>query len=331
VSGILSQDEVDALLRGVSEGEVETETDQPERGARVTPYDFTHQEKKICGRLPMLDTINRKFSQLFRSTFSGMLQKAANMRVVSTDIVKFDEFQYSLPVSSSLHIFRMESLRGQGLVAIERKLVFAVVDAIFGGTGLWETKITGRDFSAIETRVAKKVVLSALEDLERVWSPVHAVSTNYVRAEVDPRSAAIASPTDTVLATLFEIELGNISGSITICLPYTVIEPVIPKLKTRFQNEKMGVDEAWTRRLRTKLLQAEVEMVAELGIADITPRQLFEFEPGDTIMLGNDITCPLSMKVGGIQKFKGFLSVSRGAKAIRVTETVEREGQIHAG
>jgi flagellar motor switch protein FliM len=278
----------------------------------------------------MLDTINLKFSQLFRDTFSSMLQKETNMRLVSTDIVKFDEFRCSLPVPSSLHIFRMESLRGQGLIVIESKLVFAVVDAMFGGTGLWETNVTGRGFSAIETRMAKKVVLGALEDLEKVWSPVHAVSTNYIRAEVDPRFAAIASPTDTVLATLFEIEWGNISGSITICLPYTAIEPIIPKLKTQFQSEKM-VDQAWVRRLRTKLLQAEVEMVAELGIADITPRQLFEFEPGDTIMLGNDITNPLSMKVEGIPKFKGFPSVSRGAKAIRVTEIVEREGQIHAG
>jgi flagellar motor switch protein FliM len=330
VSEVLSQDEVDALLRGVSEGEVETETDQPERGARVTPYDFACQEKKICGRLPMLDTINLKFSQLFRDTFSSMLQKETNMRLVSTDIVKFDEFRCSLPVPSSLHIFRMESLRGQGLIVIESKLVFAVVDAMFGGTGLWETNVTGRGFSAIETRMAKKVVLGALEDLEKVWSPVHAVSTNYIRAEVDPRFAAIASPTDTVLATLFEIEWGNISGSITICLPYTAIEPIIPKLKTQFQSEKM-VDQAWVRRLRTKLLQAEVEMVAELGIADITPRQLFEFEPGDTIVLGNDITDSLSMKIEGVPKFKGFPSVSRGAKAIRVTEIVEGEGQIHAG
>jgi flagellar motor switch protein FliM len=330
VSEILSQDEVDSLLRGVNEGEVETETDQLERGVSVTPYDFTRQEKRICGRLPMLDTINRKFSQLFRNTFSSMLRKSANMRVVSTDIVKFDEFQRALPVPSSLHIFRMESLRGQGLLVIESKLVFAVVDAIFGGTGLWETKITGRGFSAIETRMAKKVVLGALEDLEKVWGPVHAVSINYVRAEVDPRFAAITSPTDTVLATLFEIEWGNISGSITICFPFTAIEPVIPKLKTQFQSEKT-VDQAWVRRLRTKLLRTEVEMVAELGIADITPRQLFELEPGDTIVLGNDITDSLSMKVEGIPKFKGFPSVSRGAKAIRVTEIVEREGQIHAG
>ena len=330
MSEILSQDEVDALLRGVNEGEVETETDQLERGVSVTPYDFTRQEKRICGRLPMLDTINRKFSQLFRNTFSSMLRKSANMRVVSTDIVKFDEFQRALPVPSSLHIFRMESLRGQGLLVIESKLVFAVVDAIFGGTGLWETKITGRGFSAIETRMAKKVVLGALEDLEKVWGPVHAVSINYVRAEVDPRFAAITSPTDTVLATLFEIEWGNISGSITICFPFTAIEPVIPKLKTQFQSEKT-VDQAWVRRLRAKLLRTEVEMVAELGIADITPRQLFELEPGDTIVLGNDITDSLSMKVEGIPKFKGFPSVSRGAKAIRVTEIVEREGQIHAG
>ena len=323
---VLSQGEVDALLRGVSEGEVETESDQPEEVSGVTPYDLTSQEKNIRGRLPTLDIINQMFSSLFRNTFSSMLRKAADVSTVSTDTIKFGEFLRSLPVPSSLHIFRMEPLRGHGLMVVESKLVSAIVDTFFGGTGSQEAKITGRDFSAIEIRMTKNVVLSALKDLEKAWKPVHAVSTNYVRSEVNPQFAAIVPPTDIVLVILFDIELENISGSITICLPYAAIEPIIPKLKAQFQSEEMEIDQVWARRLRTELLQTEVEMVAELGVSDTTPGRLLEFKVGDTIMLGNDVTDPLFIKVEGVPKFKGFSGVSRGTKAIQVTEVIEREG-----
>ncbi len=323
---VLSQGEVDALLRGVSEGEVETESDRPEEVSGVTPYDLTSQEKNIRGRLPTLDIINQMFSSLFRNTFSSMLRKAADVSTVSTDTIKFGEFLRSLPVPSSLHIFRMEPLRGHGLMVVESKLVSAIVDTFFGGTGSQEAKITGRDFSAIEIRMTKNVVLSALKDLEKAWKPVHAVSTNYVRSEVNPQFAAIVPPTDIVLVILFDIELENISGSITICLPYAAIEPIIPKLKAQFQSEEMEIDQVWVRRLRTELLQTEVEVVAELGVSDTTPGRLLEFKVGDTIMLGNDVTDPLFIKVEGVPKFKGFSGVSRGTKAIQVTEVIEREG-----
>ena len=327
MSEVLSQGEVDALLRGVGDGEVETETDEvPEEETGVVPYDLTSQEKIIRGRLPTLDIINQMFSRLFRNTFSILMRKSVEVSTVSTDTIKFGDFLRSLAVPSSLHIFRMEPLRGHGLMVVESKLVFAVVDTFFGGSGTKEAKITGRDFSSIEIRMTKSVVLSALEDLEKAWRPVHAVTTNFVRSEVNPQFAAIVPPTDIVLVILFEIEMESISGTLTICLPYAAIEPVIPKLKAQFQSEEMEVDQVWIRRLRTELLATEVELVAELGTSTITPQDLMKFKVGDTLMLGNDVTDPLTLKVEQIPKFKGFPGVSRGNKAVQLTETIEREG-----
>ena len=327
MSEVLSQGEVDALLRGVGDGEVETETDEaPEDESGVVPYDLTSQEKIIRGRLPTLDIINQMFSRLFRNTFSMLMRKSVEVSTVSTDTIKFGDFLRSLAVPSSLHIFRMEPLRGHGLMVVESKLVFAVVDTFFGGSGTKEAKITGRDFSSIEIRMTKSVVLSALEDLEKAWRPVHAVTTNFVRSEVNPQFAAIVPPTDIVLVILFEIEMESISGTLTICLPYAAIEPVIPKLKAQFQSEEMEVDQVWIRRLRTELLATEVELVAELGTSTITPQDLMKFKVGDTLMLGNDVTDPLTLKVEQIPKFKGFPGVSRGNKAVQLTETIEREG-----
>ncbi|MZH06224.1 MAG: flagellar motor switch protein FliM [Nitrospinae bacterium] len=327
MSEVLSQGEVDALLRGVGDGEVETETDEaPENETGVVPYDLTSQEKIIRGRLPTLDIINQMFSRLFRNTFSTLMRKSVDVSTVSTDTIKFGDFLRSLPVPSSLHIFRMEPLRGHGLMVVESKLVFAVVDTFFGGSGTKEAKITGRDFSSIEIRMTKSVVLSALQDLEKAWRPVHTVTTNFVRSEVNPQFAAIVPPTDIVLVILFEIEMESISGTLTICLPYAAIEPIIPKLKAQFQSEEMEVDQVWVRRLRTELLATEIELVAELGTTVVTPQDLMNYKVGDTIMLGNDVSDPLLLKVEQIPKFKGFPGVSRGNKAIQLTETIEREG-----
>ena len=327
MSEVLSQGEVDALLRGVGDGDIETETDEaPEEVSGIVPYDLTSQEKIIRGRLPTLDIINQLFSRLFKNTFSTLMRKSVNVSTVSTDTIKFGDFIRSLPVPSSLHIFRMEPLRGHGLIVVESKLVFAVVDTFFGGSGAKEAKITERDFSAIEIRMTKTVILSVLQDLEEAWRPVHTVTTNFVRSEVNPQFAAIVPPTDIVLVILFEIEMENISGTLTICLPYAAIEPVIPKLKAQFQSEELEVDQVWVRRLRAELLSTEIEIIAELGGTQITPEELMHFKVGDTLILGNDVTDPLILKVEGNPKFKGFPGVSRGNKAIQITEVIEREG-----
>ena len=324
---ILSQEEVDALLRGVGDGELETETDEiAENISGVEPFDLTTQEKVIPGRLPTLNIINQMFCKLFQNTFSKLMRRSVQVSTISTDTIKFGDFQSSLPFPSCLHIFRMEPLRGHGLVVMENKLISAVIDTIFGGTGTQKTKITGRDFSSIEIRMIKSMIISALEDLDKSWRPVRTLKTNLVRSEVNPQFAAIVTPNDIVLVLLFKIEMENISGTLTICLPHAAIKPIIPKLKTEFQSEKMEVDHVWVSRLRAKLLTTELELVAELGTTTITPQDLMKYKVGDTIILGADVTDPLLLKVEQIPKFKGFSGVSRGNKAVQLAEKIQREG-----
>jgi len=266
------------------------------------------------------------FCKLFQNTFSKLMRRSVQVSTISTDTIKFGDFQSSLPFPSCLHIFSMEPLRGHGLVVMENKLISAVIDTIFGGTGTQKTKIMGRDFSSIEIRMIKSMIISALEDLEKSWRPVHTLTTKLVRPEINPQFAAIVTPNDIVLVVLFKIEMENISGTLTICLPYTAIAPVIPKLKTEFQSEKMEVDHVWLSKLRAKLLTTEIDLVAELGETTMTPKDLMKYKVGDTILLGNDITDPLLLKVEQIPKFKGLPGVSRGNKVVQLTEKIQREG-----
>lgn len=319
---VLSQGEVDALLRGVGDGQVETETDVPEDVRGVVPYDLTSQEKIVRGRLPTLDIINQMFSRLFRNSFSSLMRKSADISTVSTDSLKFGEFLRSLSVPSSLHVFRMEPLRGFGLMVIESRLVFSFVDNFFGGTGTSDINMLGRDFSAIEIRMTKKVVQSALEDWERAWKSVHPVACTYVRSEVNPQFAAIVPPTDVVLVIVFDIEMENSSGTVTICIPYSMVEPIINKLKANFQSEQLEVDQVWVNRMRGELMQTQVEVMAELGQTQMTPKELLVLEEGDVVMLGKDVSDPLYIKIEGTPKFRGYSGVSRGMKAVQITEVL---------
>ena len=324
---ILSQGEVEALLRGVGNGKYLWKTDEIAKNISVVePFDLTTQAKVISGRLPTLNIINQMFCKLFQNTFSKLMRRSVQVSTISTDTIKFGDFQSSLPFPSCLHIFSMEPFRGHGLVVVENKLISAVIDTIFGGTGTQKTKIMGRDFSSIEIRMIKSMIISALEDLEKSWRPVHTLTTKLVRPEINPQFAAIVAPNDIVLVVLFKIEMGNISGTLTICLPYTAIAPVIPKLKTEFQSEKMEVDHVWLSKLRAKLLTTEIDLVAELGTTTVTPKDIMKYKVGDTILLGNDINDPLLLKVEQIPKFKGLPGLSRGNKAVQLTEKIQREG-----
>ncbi len=325
MSQILSQEEVDALLRGVSDGEIETEAEDLGDDSGVVAYDLTSQERIIRGRMPTLDIINQRFSRLFRNSLSSALRKVLDVSAVSTDTVKFGEFIKSLPVPASLHIFRMHPLRGFALLVAESKMVFALVDSFFGGSGEAKMKIEGRDFTTIEQRIIKNVIIMALADLQKAWAPVHPVEMVFVRSEVNPQFAAIVPPTDVVVVILFEIEMDQFSGTLTVCLPYSTIEPIIGKLKAGFQSDQLEVDLAWVRRLRERLAMAEVETKVKLGEATVSSRDFINLKPGDVLTLGTDVSDELMVSVGGVPKFYGLPGVVRGNKAIKITRIIPRK------
>jgi len=315
---ILSQDEVDALLKGMGGGEVETETDDGASADGVTAYDLTNQDRIIRGRMPTLEIINDRFARFFRQTMSTALRKVVDISAFSIDMIKFGEFMRGLPVPTSLHIFKADPLRGHAVMVIETKLVFNLVDSFFGGSGRGYIKVEGRDFTPIEARLVTKVIKMALEDLEKAWNPVHPLNLSYVRGETNPQFASVVAPTEVVIVIKFEFELEQTVGTLIICLPYSTIEPIRSKLYAGFQSDQLEVDTAWINRFIERVREAEVNMVVEMGRTMITGEDVMNLAVGDVIMLRHDVREPLSIQVEGVPKFKVFAGTSRGQKAVRV-------------
>jgi len=317
---ILSQDEVDALLRGLSNGDIEADKKDEEAAEGIRSYDLTSQDRIIRGRMPTLEIINDRFARLHRVTLSGSLRKIVDLTGTQTEMIKFGEFIRTLPVPTSLHVLKMEPLRGHALLVVESRLIFNLVDCFFGGTGKSNFKIEGRDFTSIEHRVIHKVVQGVLKDLDQAWKPVIAINFQFVRSEVNPQFATIVPPTDVVIVVHFEFEMDRLIGKMILCLPYSTIEPIRDKLYASYQSDQLEIDLEWIQRFRKRLREVEVQLLIELGKSKIKGRELLHLDVGDIILLDQDVNEALTVKVQGIPKFKAFAGTSRGNKAFQITE-----------
>jgi len=320
---VLSQAEVDALLRGLSDGKIESEQEAPEQEDGIRSYDLTNQDRIIRGRMPTLEIINDRFAKLIRNTMSGSLRKIIDVTVTQTEMVKFGEFIRTLPVPTSLHILRMEPLRGHALLVVESRLIFNLLDCFFGGTGKATIKIEGRDFTAIEQRVIQKVVTMVLKDLEQSWKPVFPISFQPARSEINPQFATIVPPTELVIAIHYDLELDHLIGKITLCLPYSTIEPIRQKLYARYQSEQLEVDLEWIARVKKQLREVEVELLVELGRGQMTGRELLQIDVGDTVLLDQYVDDPLTVKIEGVSKYRGFAGHSKGLHAVKIDREIE--------
>jgi flagellar motor switch protein FliM len=274
--------------------------------------------------MPTLEIINDRFARLFRTTLSSALRKIVDMTTTSVDMVKFGEFMRSLPVPTSLHIFKMDPLRGHAIFVLESKLVFNLVETFFGGAGGGEVKIEGRDFTAIEQQLTRKVVMMALKDMEHAWKPVHEINLVYQRTEINPQFASIVPPSDVVIVVKFELEMEHAAGTITVCIPYSTVEPIRTKLYAGFQSDQLEVDHEWMRRFREQLKESEVEVAVELGRVMIRSGDLLGLQVGDVLTLDKDVKEPLVAMVEGVPKYMGRAGSSRGVKAFRVEGLLSR-------
>ncbi len=319
---VLAQDEVDALLRGLSGGDIEAETDKPTDDSGIVPFDLANQDRIIRGRMPVLEIVNDRFSRLATNALSNALRKRVELNPLSIDMTKFGDFMRSLPVPTSINIFKMEPLRGNAIAVLDARLVFALVESFFGGQGS-QPKVEGREFTRIEQTIVERVIRIILENMEESWRPVHNVSLELVRMEINPQFAAIVPPSDVVVVITFEVELENAIGSLTICLPYATIEPIRSKLHASFQTERLEVDHVWVGRLKERILETPVEMRVHFGDARLTGNQLVRLKVGDVILLDTDTDDLLEVTLAGVTKFRGVCGTVKGNMALQIIKEEE--------
>jgi flagellar motor switch protein FliM len=319
----LSQDEVDALLRGVS-GEQES-APAAEAGDGPRLYNLATQERIVRGRMPTLEIINERFARQLRIGLFNFMRRSPEISIGPVRVIKYGEFIRNLVVPTNLNIVQVRPLRGSGLFIFDPSLVFTVVDNLFGGDGRFHTRVEGRDFTPTEQRIIQRLLGVVFEEYQKAWHPVHPLKFEYVRSEMHTQFANIATPTEIVVATTFTVELGSAGGDFHICLPYSTIEPIRDVLYSPLQADHAEPDTRWLRMLSKQVQVAEVELVARLSEIPVKVRGLVGLKPGDVIPL--DMPSSIVASVDGVPVFECKYGTLNGQYAIKVEKilTVTRE------
>ena len=330
---ILSQDEVDALLQGITGESQKLEQEEAPQGG-VRGYNLASQERIVRGRMPTMEVINERFSRNIRLGIFNFIRKSPEVSIGAIKVQKYSAFLREIVVPTNFNVMSVRPLRGSGLIVCEPALVFAVIDSLFGGAGKYHTRIEGRDFSPTEHRIITRLVDVITTEFKRSWAGIYPLELEYQRSEMQPQFATIATPGEIVVATSFTLELGDTSGTIHFCIPYSTLEPIRDVLFSSVQGNAGDPDHRWVNLLKEEIQSATVELVAELATAPATVEQLLSFKPGDFIEL--DLHPDIQAKVSGVPVLDCHYGTSNGKYALKIDQLLTRStsswlGESHVG
>jgi flagellar motor switch protein FliM len=316
---LLSQEEIDALLHGVDDGDIETETDEPVDQSIARPYDFTSQERIVRGRMPTLEMINERFARYFRISLFNFLRRAAEISIAGIQVQKFSEYIQGLFVPTNLNVVRFAPLRGRALIVMEPRFVFTAVDNFFGGAGQFYNKVEGREFTPTEMRVIRILIDMIFRDLHEAWKPVMGLEFEYMTSEVNPQFANIVSPSEIVVISTVHVELEGGGGDIHVVMPYSMIEP-IRELLDQVTSDRGETDGRWQDSLRKSVMNGCVTLDSVLVEKKVTVRDVLHLKKGDVIPV--EMPESVRLRAQTMPIFEGKVGLSDGNYAIQITKKI---------
>lgn len=318
----LSQEEVDALLEGVT-GESQTSAEEGVETGGVRDYNLSSQERIVRGRMPAMEIINERFTRNMRVGLFNLIRRSPEISVGPVKVQRYSAFLRELAVPTNFNIMAIRPLRGNGLIVCDPTFIFTVIDTLYGGSGKYQTRIEGRDFSATEQRVINRLVEVISQEYAKAWKGIYPLELVYQRSEMQPQFANIATPSEIVISTSFRLEIGEMVGAIHFCLPYATLEPVREVLYSSTQGDSIEVDRRWVNVLTQEIQAAEVTLVAELATADATVAELMSMKKGDFIEL--DRETQIQATVDGVPIFLCHYGTHNSKYAIRINENLRKQ------
>lgn len=317
----LSQDEVDALLQGVT-GDTEAVPAPPPPKEGPPTYNLGTDDRIVRSRMHTLEVINDRFARHLRSALLTFMRRSADISVGAVQIQKYGDFIRHLPVPANINLMHMKPLRGTALFVFDPKLVFLVVDNLFGSDGRYHVRIEGRDFTQTEQRIIKRLLNLTLESYGSAWQPVYPLDFEYVRSEMHAKLANIVAPNEVVINTTFQIEFGPIGGALNVCIPYSMIEPIRDLLSNPLQDE-IEVDKRWVKQLSQQVQSADVELRAHFLTMQSSIGQLLRLQAGDVLPV--EIPETIIGKVNGVPVMECGYGTSNNHYALRVEKMIHHQ------
>ena len=324
---VLSQDEIDNLLKALSTGELDADEMKNTDERQVKDYDFARPAKFSKEHLRTLEIIFEHFERLLATNLPAYLRKSVSVDVVNSEVVIYTEFSNALSNPVLLGVVGMDPLMGNVIMEMASNLGFAIVDRLLGGVGNSLEK--ERDFSEIELSILERVFTICVNLLHEPWENVVEITPRLNRIETNSQFAQIISPSETIAIVTINLKIGDVEGLMNICLPYTTLEPVMDKLNTKywFSTMKEKDSNSYEAAIENIIDNALIPMKAVLGTSKINVQDFVTLQLGDIIRLDRKVDDELEVYVGNIKKFKALPGYSDNKYAVRVTEILREESE----
>ncbi|MBN1437382.1 MAG: flagellar motor switch protein FliM [Sedimentisphaerales bacterium] len=332
MADVLDQSEVDALLRAVADGGIDTDDSEEgiggldssskanEKQREIHAYDFKRPERVSKDQEMALQGVHERFARNLGAALSSYLRTIIEVKVRSTEQLTFAEFTYSLPVPTSFSLLSASPLEGEMCLEISPLIIFPIIDRMLGG-GNAELYVPQRPLTQIEQRLANRILERALDALAEAWSNIADVTFEITQTESNPQLVQIVAPNEVVVVIAFEIKMGNRAGSMSLCIPFNVIEPVMGRLTSQDwfgQNQSSSLEDR-RESLMENLGEAKLKMRAFLAETTINMHELLNLQVGDIIETEKESKNELILQIEGESKFAGRAGQFRGNRAFRVT------------
>ncbi|ACQ71839.1 MULTISPECIES: flagellar motor switch protein FliM [Exiguobacterium] len=326
---VLSQQEIDALLSALSSGDVEADSFlAQEEEKKVRQYDFKRAVRFSKDQIRSLTRIHEHFTRMLTTFFSAQLRTYVQFSVNSVEQLPYDEFIHSIPSMTMINLIEAPPLNGRFIIEVNPNISYAMLDRLLGGPGVEMDKI--ESFTEIEMRILTQLYKRAFSTYGDAWESIAEIKAEMSAVEVNPQFLQLVSPNETVVLISIGVTIGEVSGTINVCLPFVTIEPVLSKLSSHYwmqEANRRNASQSSKEPLKAQLMNSTVEVVSLLGETTITFGDLLHLEVGDCLALDQLAKEPLSVMVGENKVFKGQVGVSGKRMAVQVLHRVKEEEQ----
>ena len=325
MSDILSQSEIDNLLKQLSDGDLDVDQIQGEDEKQVKNYDFSRPTKFSKEHLRTLEIIFEHYSRLISTNLPVYLRKNVQVSVASSETVTFSEFSNALSNPSVLGIVNFAPLNGNIIIEISTNICYAMLDRMLGGSGQPLEK--SRDFSDIELTILQKVLVMFTQQLREPWKNVVEISPVLSRLETNPQFAQVIAPSDMIAIVTLNMKIGDVEGMINVCLPFFTLEDVMDKLNTKywFSTMQENHDEHYEEYIESMIRRVDVPIKAVLGKSTISVSDFLNLQVGDCIRLDSRVDTDMEVYVGNIKKFTALPGTEKDSYAVQITSVIREE------
>jgi flagellar motor switch protein FliM len=329
LADVLDQSEVDALLAAVDTGQVAAEPSSAVFGgggknsaarSDVQTYDFKRPERVSKDQMRALEALHEGFGRNFGAALSGYLRTIIEVSVSHIEQLTYSEFIHSLPNPTCFNLLKAEQLDGQLCLEISPLIIYPIIDRLLGGSS-GELFIPQRPLTQIEQRLVQRITDRATQHLSEAWSNLTPLTFSVNDFESNPQLVQIVPPNETVVVVGFELKMGNRAGTMSLCIPYNVIEPIVSLLAAQnwFSYQRKGNQDEHVRKLTRNVQNAPVEVRVFLAQTTMSMNELLSLSAGDLITTDKLASRDVLVQVEGRNKFLGQLGQYRGKKSIRLT------------